>query len=631
MNDVLNVLCLEDSPRDAEIIRELLIDAGYDLKMDCTAVEKKFVSLLRSHRYDIILADFKLPGFDGFAALRWSVEICPNVPFICISGTIGEETAVELLKQGASDYVMKDRMGRLPSAIQRALQEVKEKQALRKSEEKFRNLVENTLTGIFITNLQGELLFANIAFCKMLEFDSVEEFKNYGVSRTYWNQEDRAGFIGQLRKSKRLVNHELVLKTKTGNQINIILSAYLEEDRITGTVIDITERKRMEETLKESLVKVEAADRLKTAFIHNISHELRTPLNGILGFSSLITQPDITDEEKENFSSLIKVSSNRLLNTISNYMDISMIFSGTMEVYQKPFDLHRILHTTREQFQPICAVKQLDLILKIPNETGSFTLHSDVELFSKALSHLLDNAVKFTNQGEITFGYIIKPGVLEFFVKDTGTGVSNEACARIFASFEQEELSHIQGYEGSGLGLSIAQGLIRLLGGEIRVESEKDAGSIFFFTIPFEEKLKEVTRPKEKEIQIQIPERPVILIAEDEESNIFYLETLLRKANITIFTAVNGKKAVDQCREHPEISLVLMDIKMPVMNGFEATREIKSFRKDILVIAVTAFAMKGDEKKAMEAGCDDYLAKPVDKDSLMNMLAKYGYFKSTMI
>jgi len=401
---------------------------------------------------------------------------------------------------------------------------------------------------------------------------------------------------------------------------------------------ELEERTKLEEALKEALEKAESGNRLKTAFMNNISHEVRTPMNGILGFSNLITQPDITLEEKIQYYSLIKTSSNRLLDTITSYMDISMIASGNMEVNRKPFDLHKILNQLYDQFQPLCTVKNIGLHLKTPAKTRDITLHTDAELFQKVLTHLLDNATKFTNQGKITFGYEIQsagttglpteksgsPVALEFYASDTGIGISKESLSMIFDSFNQEELCPTRGHEGSGLGLSIAQGLVRLLGGEIRVESRKDKGSTFFFTIPTKGMKEEVAIPEVICSEVPVLGSPVILFAEDEMSNVKFIEAVLRKTAIILLLANNGQEAVEQCRAHPEISLVLMDIKMPVMDGLEATREIKSFRKSLPIIALTAFAMSGDDKRAYEAGCDDYLSKPISIESLFEKLKQYG-------
>jgi signal transduction histidine kinase len=227
--------------------------------------------------------------------------------------------------------------------------------------------------------------------------------------------------------------------------------------------------------------------RLKSAFIYNISHEVRTPLNGILGFSGLLMQHNITLEEKKKFYSCIKTCSDQLLSIITKYIDISLIASGNMEMKRKTFNPYLILTMLMEQFQPICAELHLDLYLKTPGKAENITLCSDDGLLIKVLSHLLNNAVKFTQKGKITFGYKLKSGLLEFFVKDTGTGINKEAKSRIFENFHQEEESILRGKNGSGLGLSIASGLLRLLGAEIVVESEKGAGSTFTFALPYDE------------------------------------------------------------------------------------------------------------------------------------------------
>ena len=216
------------------------------------------------------------------------------------------------------------------------------------------------------------------------------------------------------------------------------------------------------------------------------------------------------------------------------------------------------------------------------------------------------------------------PVALEFYVKDTGIGISREYLSIIFDSFNQEELCPTRGHEGSGLGLTIAQGLVRLLGGEIRVVSAKDKGSTFFFTIPSEGMKEEGTIPEAISTKVSDLGSPVILVAEDDMSNVQFIEVVLRKTAITLLVANNGQEAVEQCRAHPGISLVLMDIKMPVMDGLEATREIKSFRKDLPIIAITAFAMNGDETRASEAGCDDYLSKPVSLEKLFEKLKQHG-------
>ena len=395
----------------------------------------------------------------------------------------------------------------------------------------------------------------------------------------------------------------------------------LLEEKVKLRTIEVEQKNRELMVAKE---KVEAGDLLKTSFMQNISHEVRTPLNGILGFGSLLAEPDLTDEEKQQYLSLLKASSNRLVNTITDYMDISLIVSGNMEVHRKSVNVPEVLRNIKNKFRGLCEIKKLTCNLIIPADQNEFCILTDEELLRKIISHLLDNAIKFTHEGTITMGFSVKSSHVEFFMKDTGTGIGKESQERIFESFMQENVSSTRGHEGSGLGLSIIKGITKLLGGEIRLESVKGEGTSFYFSLGIEQVIHKNDNYRSAGMIDASNKLPVILIAEDEFSHRIYMESFLKKFTSKIFLAKNGREALDLCRAHPEISIVLMDIKMPIMNGFEATREIKSFRKDLPIIAVTAHAMSGDEKRALDAGCDDYLTKPTDSEGLLDKLKKYG-------
>lgn len=499
---------------------------------------------------------------------------------------------------------------------------------LQASEEKYRTMIDYSNDLIWTLDSNGNFTFLNGIASTTTGLD-LNEWKGKSFTPLIL-KEDLPMIMEVFNRTMKGEACMYELRFKKPDERILTISVNTSPIYISGKVEgvvsfgrDITEQKKTDIALQEAREKAESGDRLKTAFMNNISHEIRTPLNSILGFSQLITQPDLATEDRKTFFTLIKASSDRLISTVTNYMDISLITSGNLEVKREPFSLHQALDQLLGQFQPLCADKSIGLHLEIPEKTSLFTINSDAELFQKALSHLLDNAVKFTTKGEIAFGYALQSGLLEFYVKDTGIGIGAESLSLIFDSFDQEESSITSGFEGSGLGLSIARGIVHLLGGELRIESAKDKGSTFFFTLPYDE-MAVGTKTEEAVPAIPFPAKPVILIAEDDGTNLTYLGAILHGLGLSVQSARNGKQAVEECLAHPEISLVLMDLKMPVMDGFEATRAIRSFRKDLPVIAVTAFAMISDKRKAREAGCNDYLAKPVSKEMLIKILRKFG-------
>lgn len=373
--------------------------------------------------------------------------------------------------------------------------------------------------------------------------------------------------------------------------------------------------------LKQALVDAEAGNRLKTAFINNISHEIRTPLNGILGFSEMIISSDSSAEDNELFFSVIKKSSKRLLNTVNSYMDISLLVSGTMELSRRPANIHKLLDEVYNDFSDTCAAKNLTFNLKKPELKEPLVLNTDVEKLRKTLTHLLDNAVKFTMKGSISFGYVINGSEFEFYITDTGSGIESNVLNVIFDPFMQADISPTRGYEGSGLGLTIARGLVKLMGGTIRVDTMRGKGTTIFFSLPvssnpvFTPEHHSDIHPQEQNL------KPLILVAEDDDSNYKYIEIVLKYAAFEVIRAENGLETVEICRSNPNVRLILMDIKMPLMDGFEATRQIRTFMPRLPVIALTAHVTAEDENAAIAAGCTEYVTKPVSKDKLLEIVA----------
>lgn len=390
---------------------------------------------------------------------------------------------------------------------------------------------------------------------------------------------------------------------------------------IVGSSIDISDKKKILDELVKARDKADASDRLKTAFLNNISHEIRTPLNGILGFGQLLAQ-DGTKQQKSHLHNM-QISSQRLMDTINKITDISLIISGTMEVNTDRVQLSSLLHDLRDRFDPLCQEEGLSLVFETGEGIEDLVFSSDSELLRKALSHLIDNAVKFTQEGRIVVRATGGEGNVHFSVEDTGAGIDELFLDKLFTPFSQEAVGTTRGYEGSGLGLSIARGIVDLLGGQLDVSTKKYQGSTFSISLPAED-LRVVSTDKDKQAGTEAPfGAHTVLVADDDPMARFLAETLLEEKEVRMLFAADGEEAVRLFRENPGVSVVLMDIKMPVMDGLTATRQVKALRPEVPVIAITAYAMSGDEARIKAAGCNDYVSKPFSKGRLFEAIKKH--------
>ncbi len=389
--------------------------------------------------------------------------------------------------------------------------------------------------------------------------------------------------------------------------------------------IVIEEFLKQKKELLEAMQLAKASDQIKTDFLNNISHEVRTPLNGILGASTLLADPTLDQETKVEMVGIMNESTQRLMRTITQYMDISLLSSNNMPFYPSEIQLDSFLEPILDEYKVSCNYKKIKWIVQFPREHPRVKLIADKTLFEKILHHLLDNAVKFTEHGLVKFGYKIHEKRLEFYVIDSGIGIDEKIRDRIFKTFIQEDSSNLRRYEGSGLGLAISLKTAHLLGGNITFESEKGIGTSFYLSLPFEgiHPETEAYEPESAKPQSD-SQNKTILIAEDDDSNFFMLYAVLNKYfDVNILQAGNGAEAVEFCQKNTAPALILMDIKMPVMDGHEASRIIKNQFPSIPIIAVTAFGMTGDEQKALDAGCDDYVSKPVNNKILFPLIEKH--------
>lgn len=388
------------------------------------------------------------------------------------------------------------------------------------------------------------------------------------------------------------------------------------------------EKKRILEELVASKEVAEESDRLKSAFLANMSHEIRTPMNGILGFSALLKEPNLSGELQKEYINIIEKSGLRMLNIINDIVDISKIESGLMKVNIILSNVNDHIDYICNFFRPEVESKGMNLILKNRLPDHLAYLLTDKEKLFAILTNLVKNAIKYSNKGTIEIGYHLRDKKLEFYVHDTGIGIAKERLIPIFERFIQADITDVLARQGAGLGLAITKAYVEMLGGEIWVDSTVGVGSTFYFTLPYKEDYQThknntditsevVTTESEKIGKLNI------LIAEDEEFSTIILIKALKNYTKNLFQAKSGAKAIEIMRDHPEIDLVLMDIRLIEMNGYEATKQIRLMNEKVIIIAQTAYTLSGDKERALAVGCNDYIAKPIRKNELIAVISKY--------
>ena len=630
MNKQVKVLLVEDLPSDALLVLREIKKNNIEIQSHTVDSLDEYVSALHEFQPDIILSDYNLPTFNGMKALSLRKEIAPHTPFILVTGTNNEETAVECMKAGADDYIIKENLKRLGQAFMAALEKKALAQSNRNALEKLSILsraVEQNPALIVITNREGKIEYVNPRFTEITGYSLNEIIgRTSRILRKDNHNRELSQSVWETLLAGKEWKGEFYNKKKNGEHywenahISPLLNDAGEITHFVGIIEDITEKRQMLHDMIIAKEKAEAADKLKSAFINNISHEVRTPLNGILGFSEMLINADYSADHKTAFLDIIKKSSTRLLNTINGYMDISMLVSGNVEVHNSRFFMNTMLEELRDEFLEACTEKNIELIIQKPLSASDFELNADKELLHKIWFQLLGNAVKYTTSGSVSFGYRREKEGIAFFISDTGIGIDQDETRYIFDYFRQGDDSQTRAFDGSGLGLSIARELVKLLKGTITVESVKNVGSTFTFTLPVDETQAEKNKPAIRIGQHGWKSKPVILVAEDDDFNFKYLDIILKKAGYYVLRAVNGLEAVELCHSNEEINLVLMDMKMPVMGGLEATSRIKSFLPDMPIVAVTAYVSSNDENEAYLAGCCHFLSKPVNKTKLFEVI-----------
>jgi len=522
----------------------------------------------------------------------------------------------------------------IASVISRRTAEV----SLQKEKAYLDQLFEGSSEGIVMIDKEGIVTMVNSEFTQLFGY-SKEEIIGGNIDDFLANQEiyEEARNITSRVGEGEIAELETKRKHKAGHliDVSILVTPIRIRDQVVGSYgiyRDITDRKLIEKNLIAAKNKAEESDKLKSAFLSNMSHEIRTPMNAILGFSTLLSDPGVTEDEKEEFVRIIKDRGNDLMRIIDDIIDVAKIESGQIKIEIKECQVNVLLNNLTVTFNEIKRkhAKEKVVLNCLPgNKDEDFTILSDGNRLRQILTNLIENALKFTDQGFVEFGYTLKnignDSYIEFFVRDSGIGIPKDAHDVIFERFRQVDDTSTRKYGGTGLGLTISKNLVRLLGGDISLQSDRGKGTEFLITLPLQTTYvqpdSDIKTKPDLSGELNWKNKK-ILVVEDEESNFFLLDRVLKKTGIKMVWVKNGMDAINECK-NTRFDLVLMDIRMPVMDGYEATQLIKKERKDIPVIAQTAYALKGEREKSLAAGCDNYISKPIDAKELKAMLGKY--------
>lgn len=633
------ILIVEDDLGIAELLAEKVSECCFTPILMQSASEA--LEWLKSNTPFLMLLDYSLPDINGkefIAELNNSHIQTP--PFIVTTGQGDERIAVEMMKLGARDYIIKDGgfLDMISMIISKVGKEIQNENKLTRVEEalvdsnQFNNqIIQNVQEGIVVYDLNINVQlwnpymerYSGIMAINILGKNPFELYPFFSDSKVLDNIKnalngvttldyDYPFALTALGKSGWASDSATPLRNDTGEIIGVIC-----------IVRDITERKRVELELMASKEKAEESDCLKTSFLNNVSHEFRTPMNAIMGFSNLLINDVAELEQRQVFVNIIQTACDQLLNIVTDVVEISEIQAKQIKLIEKETHLQSIFDEVIDLYAQEAKQKELGFIFEVTLNEEHYQTTTDPYKLSKILKHLVSNAIKFTYSGFIKIECRLLNNQEYFFsVTDSGIGISEEMQQKIFEPFRQVETGTTRKYGGPGIGLSIAKAYIEAMGGRIALQSEINKGSTVLFQLPYKPKELHKDALPDKVADIDLTNK-TILIAEDEYTNYLLLQEYLSKTNVKILHARNGIEALNFCRNNASIDLLLMDIKMPELDGFTAAKQIKIFRPDLSIVAQTAYSMQNDSKKYESIAFDDYITKPISELKLTELLKKY--------